>query len=309
MRWSRGLSIVLLLSAFAPRPSHAAEPTAAEKKAETASPAERAAAGEKFKDAEASFKRADFSRAALAFEASYGIVPHPSTLLNAAEAWEKGRETRDAAKALMRLQADFPSSSDASVAGERLKPLLQRLAVLRVTVESGGEALAIDAAPADVGPSVVEPGEHVITARFGDELVEREVTVGAGADISLLISPTADREKGGAASEGQAPWPTPLPIYVFSASAALTVASSALLVWSGVETLSAREAFDADPTQARLDDGLAIQTRTNVLVGLTAGLAAVTAALGVFTRWDDLSPRPSLGLSTDAGFVSFEASF
>ncbi|HVY49826.1 MAG TPA: hypothetical protein VHB21_28220, partial [Minicystis sp.] len=39
------------------------------------------------------------------------------------------------------------------------------------------------------------------------------------------------------------------------------------------------------PSCPLYQDGLAKQTRTNVLLGATAGAAAVTVVLAIFTRW------------------------
>jgi hypothetical protein len=55
-----------------------------------------------------------------------------------------------------------------------------------------------------------------------------------------------------------------------------------LTIWSGTDTLSARDTFDAAMTEENLQSGRAKQTRTNVLLGVTLGVAALTGAAAIF---------------------------
>ncbi len=274
-----------------------------------ATPAERAAAGKKFKAAEASFKRSDFARAAVEFEESYAIVPHPSTLLNAVEAWESAGNYLSAAKACLTLQREFPGTPDAAASEEKLRTLLPRLAKLTVAIAEGGTDLQIDAVAATPGSTVVEPGEHVLTARFGDRTAEKRVTLGAGADTTITLTapedaPPPSSARGGADEGGL---PTPFPVFVFSAGAALTLASGAVLLWSALDTVSFKETFDLAPSELLLEEGKDRQLRTNVLIGTTVGLAAATAAIGVFTRWSEPSaPSITPVVTAQGGLVLVE---
>jgi len=56
------------------------------------------------------------------------------------------------------------------------------------------------------------------------------------------------------------------------------LAVSGVTVWSGLDTLAARRDFDAAPTYEKLYDGRAKQLRTNVLLGASLGLGALTGA-------------------------------
>jgi hypothetical protein len=79
-------------------------------------------------------------------------------------------------------------------------------------------------------------------------------------------------------------------------------------IWSGVDTLNARDDFDALPTQTNLDIGRSKQTRTNVLLGFTLGVAAVTGAAAVFfVDWDRGAPReegPKVGFGLGSVHVA-----
>jgi hypothetical protein len=65
-----------------------------------------------------------------------------------------------------------------------------------------------------------------------------------------------------------------------------------VLVWSGLDTLTARDAYVANPTGPGYEDGVGRELRTNVLIGVTAalGVATVTGAL-FFTDWTSARRR------------------
>jgi hypothetical protein len=72
-----------------------------------------------------------------------------------------------------------------------------------------------------------------------------------------------------------------------------TAVAGGVLVWSGVDTLAKHSDFvgfvTSDPSA-----GQAAQTRTNVLVGVTAAAGVATAALGIFAvRWSAAPARPA----------------
>ncbi len=67
---------------------------------------------------------------------------------------------------------------------------------------------------------------------------------------------------------------------------AATVVTGGILVWSGLDTLKARDEYVADPTEARYNDGIQRQNRTNALIGTVSVLGVATLAIAVFaTRW------------------------
>lgn len=68
--------------------------------------------------------------------------------------------------------------------------------------------------------------------------------------------------------------------------AGLTAVSAGVLVWSGLDTLSARDAYVNAPTESGYNDGVGRELRTNVLIGVTAALGVATAAGALFlTDW------------------------
>jgi hypothetical protein len=80
---------------------------------------------------------------------------------------------------------------------------------------------------------------------------------------------------------------------VFFVGAGLTVVAAGVTVWSGIDTQNSpgtdrvREECAGKGTDCPLyQDGLAKERRTNVLIGVSAGLGVVTGVVGAFfTDW------------------------
>jgi hypothetical protein len=83
-----------------------------------------------------------------------------------------------------------------------------------------------------------------------------------------------------------------IPPAVFVTSLVLTAGAGGVLVWSGLDTnagvpayMSAAARGDLPVAQQLLTEGQGKELRTNILIGVTAGLGAVTVATAVATRW------------------------
>lgn len=92
--------------------------------------------------------------------------------------------------------------------------------------------------------------------------------------------------------------------------AGATVALAAVLVWSGVDTLSARDAYLQNPTEAGYNDGVGRETRTNVLVGVTAGLGVATLVCAtLLTDWSGGRATPTVAALPGGAQVGWTGSF
>jgi hypothetical protein len=83
------------------------------------------------------------------------------------------------------------------------------------------------------------------------------------------------------------PPPSPLQSkWTFIGAAAATAVTGGLALWSGLDTLSARDRYVSEPTEERYHDGVSRERRTNWLIGGAAVLGAATLGLGLFvTHW------------------------
>src|SRR5262245_40697639 len=96
-------------------------------------PASRDLAAKSFHEGETAFAKRQFSTAALAFERAARLAPHPSTWLNAAEAWERGREFVRAAEDCDRaLELDNFAERFFDEARKRLERLEPKIGTLEV---------------------------------------------------------------------------------------------------------------------------------------------------------------------------------
>lgn len=127
--------------------------------------------------------------------------------------------------------------------------------------------------------------------------------------------PKGDGAKGDGASEGpkadgasDAPKRKGLHPGVFATGVVLTAAAGGVLVWSGVDTLGnpgpdavragCRGQGEACPLYQQ---GLDAQTRTNALIGVTAGLGAVTVLLAIFTDFGGGKAAPKTEKASPLG--------
>lgn len=267
---------------FAPA-AQSAEVTAAQKK-------EAAAL---FKQGEAAFKKNDFSGAATAFEAANDIAPHPAALFNAARAYERAGELAQAANLCARYLRDAPEGDKrrAKAMGmlAELRPKLGRITVIAVDADDitlDGGALALE-------ETYVNPGDHQVAGRFGNRIARRKVNVVAGSLERVTLEPKKV-ESAATLDQGDEVAPEPeepkdvepessgLSPTLFYVGLGATAVLAGATVWSGLDTNSARDDFDKNPSQDALDEGESKQSRTNLLLGTTAVVGVATGVIGAF---------------------------
>ncbi|MGH7298774.1 MAG: tetratricopeptide repeat protein [Polyangiaceae bacterium] len=288
-----------------------APPAWAQPAAAPASPEDRRQAAHDFAEGDHAFKEGDFRQAAESYERAYHRVPHHSALWNAARAWHRAGELARAANLYARyLREAPPTARDRNSAQRAVNDLSNRLARLEIHATDVGK-LTIDGEPLEAASVYVTPGAHVVEGRTRDDKPVREAqTVEPGDVISIVLVPPSPAPpkaippalpRAEVATHG---W-SPVTVYF---GGALTLALAGITVWSGLDTLQQKDAFDRSPTQNNLDVGHQKQTRTNVLVGATAGVAALTAAVAfVLVDWHAGGARekaPAPGVQVGAGLGS-----
>jgi hypothetical protein len=318
------LAMGALLSALTlvPAPAQAAE------NAPRLDAATKAKAAAKFKEGERAFQRHEYEAAAAAFEAAYDIAPHPAALFNAATAHQKSGKLTRAANLCARYLRDAPENDPRR---EKANALLGELTpkLGRVEVQDRGASdVELDARSLEGPVTYVDPGDHVVTARFGDKGVQRKISVVAGSLVRVVLEPpkketsAALEEEGEGREEGRPSDAVkdagkgsskPLSPAIFYVGVGVTAVLAGVTVWSGIDTNKARSDFDARPTQSGLDEGKAKQSRTNLLIGATAAAGVGTAVIGIFfTDWKG-KPKPKpvdeVSLGFAPAFVTARGSF
>lgn len=286
----------------------------------------RKAAGEAFMQGEAAFSARRYAEAGEAFERAYTFVPHPDALLNAARAWQKDGDRARAANLLDRyLKAAADDAPDRKAAASDLEKLAGKLGRFDVYAP-GVDAITVDDRPIQTtGPTTrvyVNPGTHIVRGQVGSATVQRTQSVDPGSVASVALLPesagsSTNSSGGGAttapsatpsAAPSSAPWSRPLPPLAAAIGGGLAVVLLGATIGSGVDTLNAKSDFDAAPSQTILDEGRDKQSRTNILLGVTLGVAALTGAAAIwFVRWE--SPEGSAKVGLDAGGVRASGSF
>ena len=231
------------------------------------------------------------------------VVQLSAALIQAIRSHEHAEDYARAATLALRLASQFPRDRAAARQSARTLEHAERLVRIepscseRCTLEL--EGVLIELAPffVDAGPA------HTLRATFDGGTVERRVaglegqvqTVSFDAPAPRVaetvpvpavsegaaVVPAAGRGESpaAAASEGISP------VFALVACGATAVAGG-LLTWSGVDTLSGVPAYRANPTAAGLADGQSRESRTDVLIGVTAGLAATAVVLSIVADWD-----------------------
>lgn len=290
----------------------------------------RKAAGEAFAQGEDAFRARRYSEAGDAFERAYSFVPHPDALLNAARAWQKDGDLARAANLLDRyLKAAASDAPDRKAASADLAALAKKLGRFDVYAP-GVDVITIDDHPIKTAGATtrvyVNPGTHIVRGQVGSATVQRTQGVDPGGIASVAITPegsgSSANSSGGVATTAPTATPTaaptsapppgsssrPLPPVAAAIGAGVTAVLLGATIGSGVDTLNAKSDFDMSPTQTLLTDGRAKQSRTNILLGVTLGAAALTAVAAIWlVRWE--SPGASAKVGLDAGGVRAAGSF
>lgn len=271
------------------------------------------AAAVAFEEGQRAQLRGDYAQAADLFEIADRSAPNPAALRSALRnhhaAHHGARAATLAADALSRYPDDAETASLAQATLAELAPTLGRLRVhcsetCALTID-GRAASEHTAEHYDV---FVDPGEHTLTAAWtGRSPVHRTVHPMPGSDETLAFEPPAavaasttgpTHTEGTGAADTHAPAPPPPSSGVhpalFGTLAGLAGLGLVGTIVSGIDVLSAADAYRASPTHAGFDDGVGRELRTNVLIGVTGALAVAALVTVFFTDWDDVSDEPDV---------------
>lgn len=254
-----------------------------------------ATAQARFAEGEAAFEKGDFVRAAGAFDAAYAADPNATSLFNAARSWERAGEAVRAANLYRRFlktaPADTPFRERATAS---LADLAKRLGRIEI-VGPGATSPSVDRVAALDTTVYVAPGTHLVEADIDGARVAEKVTLAADQTLTVVLEapkPAPPAQPNPAPAPKPAP-PSPRGVtpWILLPFSALTAGAGVTLIWSGIDTLVARDQYltlSEDAKAIYYPDGKLAQDRTNVLIGVTAGLGLTTAALAVFAvNWGE----------------------
>jgi hypothetical protein len=264
--------------------------------AQTPTAADRDAAATAYDRGTSSYLSQDFPRAAQWFETAYRLAPNPQALLGAIRSHDRAGEMMRAATLALRAQAFHPD--DEALSRQAAAILTQATPLyVRVDVTCSSECtVSLDGTVQSHTSFFVAPDvEHRVLASFETGPAETTISGAAGETRAVSLEApaapvVAENEAGeeGAPIDGE---PVPgsgggiSPAFVVT-GAVLTAAAGGVLIWSGIDALDGVAPYEAMPTVEGLADGQMRETRTNVLIGVTAGLALTTVIFAIVTDWD-----------------------
>jgi tetratricopeptide (TPR) repeat protein len=251
-----------------------------------------------FDEGLAHFKRHEYSDAAESFFRAYRISPTADALYNAGLAWELAGDAASAATAYeIARTLDLPPK-----AMDDTKARLGRLAVALGRIEvSAPEGATLEAKPfvvnAAKGVFYFDPGRHTIgvTLQSGRHL-EKSFVARAGQTTVVLVETSTPSTTDTSEPEPVAPPPpkhdtsssTPWHTVGWVSLGASAVASAAA-IYFGVETLRARDDYNASPpprSQAERDRAENLMHWTNIAWATAAVTGAAGAGILLFAPAD-----------------------
>lgn len=285
---------------------------------------DRSEAADAYDQATSAYLAQRYELAAHWFERAYRLVPTSTALLQAVRAHYKAGNTIRAANLALLLRDRYPADADAGKTASSVIQAAQPTAVLikadcekECTLELDGALIQHDTffVSADV--------EHSLKAAFETGETSTIVRGEAGSTEDVRLAAPLP------------PPPPPIPRWTFFSSLGATVALGAVTIWSGLDANNGVDAYEAaartanspgintsgsptpaDEAQGLLDEGQSKERRTNILIGVTAGMAATTAVLGVFTNWKKESRgaaskrvEPAVGVTNKGGAFSLKGRF
>jgi hypothetical protein len=287
--------------------------------ADDPTPEDKRAAAKAFDGGEKAFAAGDYLRAAELFEEANKRAPHFANVWNAARAYQKlGENARAAtlyARYLRIAPSDAPDRDGATAALRELGPKLGKIDVYA----PDGKDSKIDGRAIEDGSVFVPPGSHVVSATFDGKVASRSITVEAGASASVAVPEKAPEPPPiatiappvvSAAPTTSAPPPpqhhgrSPVVVII---GGTLTAAALGTTIASGVDTSTARDDFNNSKKQTYPDikDGLSKEHRTNVLVGVTAGLGVLTGIAAIWlVDWHSASNGAKFGITPGGARVA-----
>lgn len=275
----------------------------------------------------AAYRRGDYATAAREYAAADALAPNPVALQAAIDATVQGDDPVFGTTLLERARGEPRTDALVTSMLTAERKFAHRVGRIRLECPAPPCLGAIDGVAAVAGEAViVRVGAHAVTLEGSGAVVKRVVTVGPDetfvfAPEAVPVPPAVTPPPPVAAPPPRAlppPLPRPRetahpglsPVWFYAGLGATAVAGG-LTIASGVDTANHHASFSrscvvpeaaADCSQLQTQ-GRDAQTRTNVLLGVTAGLGAVTVVTAFFVRWHDAS------LSVGTGTLRFDARF
>lgn len=271
------------------------------------------------RDASSAYDRAttlyadgDYAQAGRWFMTAYRLVPAEAALIQAVRSYQHAEQLDRAGNlALMLQEYHADSATAAELAAQNIAAASATL--YRVDVECEGCALSVDETLYAAHSVFVTPAvSHEVVAQFGAQRVVREVSGSAGESETLVVDappvavpepPVEVRETGTPVRPPPPPPSRGLHRALFITLAAATVAAGAATIVLGLDARGGLDEYVAMPTREAYEQGQRKERRTNALIGVTAGLAALSVLTAIFTDWGEDATQVGVSASREGAFA------
>jgi len=286
-----------------------------------------AAAAAAFQQAQQAQLRGDYTRAGELFELAFGAAESQAALRSAIRNYIAAEDLARAATLSLRALTRYPGEVETrQLAQETLGA--HQAALGHVRVHCSAECVLLvdgtveEALASDAHEFFVRPGTHSVSASFeGRPGDAQEVTATAGEVAALdftappvVEDPVVEEPVIVAPRQPEPREPASgLSPIIFWSGAGLTLVLGGVAVWSLVDTLDARDAYEAAPTERGYNQGRSKERRLFAFTGAVATVGVATLLLGVLgTRWSSGEREHAqfdLQLGPDGGRLSVMGSF
>jgi len=251
------------------------------------------------------YQRGDYATAAREYAAANALAPNPIALQAALDAAVQADDPVLGTQLLDMARRQPPEAALASTEAKAERAFAHRTGHIRF--ECTPPCLgAVDGAAVDVrAPVLVRVGSHRVTVESAGSSSERSVTVPADETVVVSAPPAPAPAPAPALAAAPAPAPAAAPAPAsargglspawFFVSLGATAVAGGIALWSGLDTASRHADFEAAHCGAAPSDpihcgqlasaGQSAQTRTNVLLGVTAALGVTTIAAAMLVQW------------------------
>jgi hypothetical protein len=324
-RWLYASALLLAAATVAVLPSaaHADEPPSADR---------LKSAADEYDRGRRAFLADDFDGAAVHFENAYRDAPRAETLRLAIRARRKGKQLARAAILAAVAQQRYPDDAPtAQLAKETLAETAPQLNEYLIDCNAdcaiAADGRVVSQSDAQKHRIFLEPGSHDLGVSFKQGGVSKHVDAKRGGKDTLsfeappapVVAPVvvAPPVAAPVVPEPPAPGTKPFGPAVFFVAAGVAVALGAGTVLSGIDTKNnpgvdavRRDCAGKDTSCPAYQDGKSKETRTNVLLGVTIGAAAVSGVIGLFfTQWSSSPVKVGAAPTPGGGSIGATGTF
>lgn len=231
-------------------------------------------------EASSAFEAHDYLKCATSFRQAYELVPIPHIRFNLGVCLERLARFREAAVEFEAASTSEVLTADVRArASERFAAVKMRLGLAKLGPVADFETAVIDGDIECTLPCAVhlDPGRHEASVGTGDRRRVTRFSIVAGAEVEVTFAPPVATPTPRTDDDARIGWMT----WTGGSMAAVGVAGT---VGFGLRTLSLKDTFDTDPTQATADSGNRMRNLTNLSLTVAATGAALVLIDLLWTR-------------------------